>query len=1045
MTTPTSTTSSDGSGNRRHPHHRPQPNSTNPTLASEHNNISNKGMNSDENHSDATITTIQNSMQHQEILLPTEIVLTGEEEKVLAQADLRSSDADTDGTAVERMKVLRSLQQQPLQVSGLSTNTTPIASKQRRYRMKRNRSGITTTTTAAAAAMIEPSQWTNRNVNEEDDDFIQTKSHRSSLVMNDVAVSAITDTTSTPATTTTTIPVAIQKLSQQDVALCQALDLEYERAIEERQVAWTARYQSVRQSTVLSILFMIVFICIGTVFFIHQASQDNTYWSVSEGLLFSIYTITTVGYGHLDMPNTNVFQWYIIIYIFVGIATLTILVAQIYQCIALETNRVAAQANDTTTSARQQRSRSSKMRLWLHHEQQLRREQQQQQQQHQNQNQNHSNVSITNDPVIISTSSVSSNHHNENTMDQVDNNSYNNSNNNTHNDIQPQSTNNTNAHGVFSLDAFDPTTTTATMLDWVEIVSYILQMYDTTISFLRENEYGRGISIVLPFVVLITIGAVVIGPIEGWTITESIYFSVVSLTTVGFGDYYPTKNSSIWFCCIWLPFSVGFMSLYLGNVAAFYIRLSDRNIERIENVLRKRIQSMKDKAQLERRAVLRRALRGQQQLQQQQHVHRDRNVDATKSVASNDQYSIDGGSSTDDDLVFTASNMEEGTDDASVTDAKIQNGRNASIPKMNSKSMRLSSKRFFGFNTIPTDDRFDSDAGGTTMTGDDASMIHSRNDNADVDYHHNHHHSNVSHRRKRILRNSQKHMEFARHDQNKSDRSDSVTDQQVLTTMKDVLRSVHQNNRIQTQQGNGELADTTTTTAWTDSTSTERSMSNNSSSVKHQFALSVGPESEYLSVRSYRTVLQYDSKTIRKKPSFALRALVQERFAEIIAIDIAGYQSCIEIKDCTFTVTMDELKKVAEKWLIPRRARRAFRAVAFEALYFVGEHGLITRGAEALFSLSPIEFHQIFSPLLASFGDAESMESWLEHTQALADVDLSTSFGKQSGTPIISTSLMKAPPTRTTSNDLYRSNSLPLTVMVPSRSDSFHEDLPEIA
>ena len=150
------------------------------------------------------------------------------------------------------------------------------------------------------------------------------------------------------------------------------------------------------------------------------------------------------------------------------------------------------------------------------------------------------------------------------------------------------------------------------------------------------------------------------------------------------------------------------------------------------------------------------------------------------------------------------------------------------------------------------------------------------------------------------------------------------------------------------------------------------------------------------------------------------------------------------------TVTIDVLKKVADKWLIPRRARKAFRAVSFEALYFVGEHGLITRGAEALFSLSPIEFHQIFSPLLASFGDAESMEAWLESTQPLTDVDLSTSYKSQSNLPFLSSlaaSGMKVPPTtsiESSSKDYNRSQSLPSTVSIPSPPKEIVE-LPEIA
>ena len=105
------------------------------------------------------------------------------------------------------------------------------------------------------------------------------------------------------------------------------------------------------------------------------------------------------------------------------------------------------------------------------------------------------------------------------------------------------------------------------------ILDHMFRCFDRAKTFFRSNEIGRGISVLFPFTGLILVGALVVGPIEEWTLLESIYFSVVSLTTVGFGDYFPTRQASIWFCVFWLPFSVGFMSLYLGNVA---VRSLDR-------------------------------------------------------------------------------------------------------------------------------------------------------------------------------------------------------------------------------------------------------------------------------------------------------------------------------------------------------------------------------------------------------------------------------------------------------------------------------------
>ena len=129
-------------------------------------------------------------------------------------------------------------------------------------------------------------------------------------------------------------------------------------------------------------------------------------------------------------------------------------------------------------------------------------------------------------------------------------------------------------------------------------------------------------------------------------------------------------------------------------------------------------------------------------------------------------------------------------------------------------------------------------------------------------------------------------------------------------------------------------------------------------------------------------------KETRKKPTFALRVLVQERLADIIAVDIAGYQNHVDMKDTTLSITMNQLNYAAEKWHIPQTAWNDFRAVSFEVLYFIGEHALITRGSDALFDLTPHEFHKLFAPLIASMGDFDTMNHWLSITEVLSDADL---------------------------------------------------------
>ena len=72
----------------------------------------------------------------------------------------------------------------------------------------------------------------------------------------------------------------------EDLEICQRLDEEYERALEEREIGYNARYASVRQSALLSVFFMVAFLGLGTTFFMKQAA-----WTIPESMLFSICTV----------------------------------------------------------------------------------------------------------------------------------------------------------------------------------------------------------------------------------------------------------------------------------------------------------------------------------------------------------------------------------------------------------------------------------------------------------------------------------------------------------------------------------------------------------------------------------------------------------------------------------------------------------------------------------------------------------------------------------------------------------------------------------
>jgi voltage-gated potassium channel len=59
---------------------------------------------------------------------------------------------------------------------------------------------------------------------------------------------------------------------------------------------------------------------------------------------------------------------------------------------------------------------------------------------------------------------------------------------------------------------------------------------------------------------------------EDWTIIEALYFSVVTLTTVGFGDFSPTTPGTQIFTIIYILTGLGVLVALLSSVAQQYLK-----------------------------------------------------------------------------------------------------------------------------------------------------------------------------------------------------------------------------------------------------------------------------------------------------------------------------------------------------------------------------------------------------------------------------------------------------------------------------------------
>jgi len=589
-------------------------------------------------------------------------------------------------------------------------------------------------------------------------------------------------------------------LTTQDINTIRTLDKEYDLSLIEREIGWNARYISVRQNAGLTLWIMCIFIVSGTIVF-----QFTTNWTVTDSILFCVYTITTVGYGNIRIPDHSPLHLFISLYILLGIAALTIVVAQTYQWIVLEATRLQYRNDKQEYKKRveQVTKVAEDLELAINGEEPL--------------------VKMDPDSVVKKSCRSSTR-------------------------------------------------------------EKIAKLIPPIQSYLHNNPYGQLLAVLLPFFFMILLGALIVGVIEGWRFSESFYFATVSMTTVGFGDLVPDNPVSKWFCIFWLPFSVGFLSLYLSSIARFYLHLSGKTVERVEHRIRKRLYSHRAMQEKEREEAMERVASGGFGVE------------------------VDHG-----EINVGAELMQD-------PPSHIKHPARKNI--------------FAGFATVPTRDQSEPEPNLASVATEDRNR-----------------------RRNEVLCNSG----FS---------EESFTS---MKTMKDVIVAVKLNTMSGKRSHQKQL----------DKEDAEKLAPSTYPEKKDQYQSS--PTRNKLSLQS--TTHYSTTGGIEKKPTFALRVLVQERLAAIIAYEIAGYQSCVSIKNTTLSVSIDSLSYTSEKWMIPRRAIKAFRAVAFEALYYVGERDLILFGPDALFNLKPRELQTLFGPLLAALGDADTMEMWLYSTNNLVNTE----------------------------------------------------------
>jgi hypothetical protein len=107
-------------------------------------------------------------------------------------------------------------------------------------------------------------------------------------------------------------------------------------------------------------------------------------------------------------------------------------------------------------------------------------------------------------------------------------------------------------------------------------MSSVFAQYGVAVrSFNRSMRHPRHQAFVLAVATILGLGVVFYSLTEGWGIADSLYFTVVALTTIGFGDLAPTTTFTRLFTVLYAMVGVGL----IGTLVHLVISASQQAIK----------------------------------------------------------------------------------------------------------------------------------------------------------------------------------------------------------------------------------------------------------------------------------------------------------------------------------------------------------------------------------------------------------------------------------------------------------------------------------
>lgn len=94
-----------------------------------------------------------------------------------------------------------------------------------------------------------------------------------------------------------------------------------------------------------------------------------------------------------------------------------------------------------------------------------------------------------------------------------------------------------------------------------------MYLFNIILSFLRDKEYRQLLGVTA---IILATGTITYHYLEGWSWIDALYFSIITLTTIGYGDFSPQTTAGKLFTIVYIIIGIGMILGFINAVFYHY-------------------------------------------------------------------------------------------------------------------------------------------------------------------------------------------------------------------------------------------------------------------------------------------------------------------------------------------------------------------------------------------------------------------------------------------------------------------------------------------